>query len=189
MSEHAWTDLNLRLETLQAAGAQALAPAQWHRLQVLRTRSQDQTPTVQAMLRDTAQELLKELETACACAQTHAPVEKAFDHTPSPLAQLVEEMQARGATGQSPRVQQFRQDLRHISVQKKVRTALSKAPQNAGPINSHMLVLRGLELMRSLSPQYLQRFIGYVDTLALLEGLTPAQATPKKATPRKKKSA
>jgi hypothetical protein len=98
-------------------------------------------------------------------------------------------MQARGATGQSPRVQQFRQDLRHISVQKKVRTALSKAPQNAGPINSHMLVLRGLELMRSLSPQYLQRFVGYVDTLALLEGLTLAQATPKKATPRKKKSA
>jgi allophanate hydrolase subunit 1 len=52
-----------------------------------------------------------------------------------------------------------------------------------------MLVLRGLELMRSLSPQYLQRFVGYVDTLALLEGLTPAQVTPKKATPRKKKSA
>lgn len=189
MSEHAWADLNLRLEALQAAGAQALAPAQWHRLQVLRTRSQDQTPTVQAMLRDKAQELLKELETASASAHSHAPVEKAFDHTPSPLAQLVEEMQARGATGQSPRVQQFRQDLRHISVQKKVRTALSKAPQNAGPINSHMLVLRGLELMRSLSPQYLQRFVGYVDTLALLEGLTPAQATPKKATPRKKKSA
>jgi Protein of unknown function (DUF2894) len=189
MSAHTWADLNLRLEALQAVGAQVLAPAQWHHLQVLRTRSLDQTPTVQALLLDKAQDLLKELETTSVSAQTHVPVEKTPDNTPSPLAQLVEEMQVRGATGQSPRVQQFRQDLRHISVQKKVRTALSRAPQNAGPINSHMLVLRGLELMRSLSPQYLQRFVGYVDTLALLEGLTPALAAPKKATPRKKKLA
>jgi hypothetical protein len=189
MSALTWANLNQRLEALQVAGTQVLAPAQWHQLQVLRTRSQDQTPTVQALLLDKAQVLLEELETTNVSAQTYVLVEKTPDITPSPLAQLVEEMQARCATGQSPRVQQFRQDLHKITVQKKVRTALSKAPQNAGPINSHMLVLRALELMRTLSPEYLQRFVSYVDTLAVLEGLTLEKPTVKKTSARKKKSA
>jgi hypothetical protein len=32
-----------------------------------------------------------------------------------------------------------------------------------------MLVLRSLGLMRDLSPDYLNRFMGYVDTLLILE--------------------
>jgi hypothetical protein len=83
----------------------------------------------------------------------------------------------------NPRVAQFRQQLGKISVQKQVTQAIAQAPQNAGPINSHMLVLRSLGLMRDLSPDYLNRFMGYVDTLFFLDSPTTVKAPPKKAVP------
>jgi hypothetical protein len=70
---------------------------------------------------------------------------------------------------ESPRIRQFRKQLRQISVQKQVSQAMAQAPQNAGPINSHMLVLRSLSLMRKASPDYLNRFMAYVDTLLWLD--------------------
>jgi hypothetical protein len=85
-----------------------------------------------------------------------------------------------------PHIVQFRQQLGKISVQKQVTQAIAQAPQNAGPINSHMLVLRSLSLMRDLSPDYLNRFMGYVDTLLFLDMPQTVKATPKKAVPASK---
>ena len=63
--------------------------------------------------------------------------------------------------------------------------ALNQAPKNAGPINSHMLVLRALTLMRDISPDYLNRFTSYVDTLLALNQTEMKKPVPaKKATPR-----
>lgn len=56
-----------------------------------------------------------------------------------------------------------------LSVHKQVAQALAQAPKNAGPINSHMLVLRSLALMRDISPDYLNRFISYADALLCLD--------------------
>jgi hypothetical protein len=50
------------------------------------------------------------------------------------------------------------------AMRKKIRT-LQQAPKNAGPINSHMLVLRSLELMCDTSPDYLDCFMSYAETL------------------------
>ena len=86
----------------------------------------------------------------------------------------------------NPRVAQFRQQLGKMSVQKQVTQAIAQAPQNAGPINSHMLVLRSLGLMRDLSPDYLHRFMGYVDTLLFLDAPATVKASPKKAVPASK---
>jgi len=124
--------------------------------------------------------------------------------TASPLAHLLREMGHTGRatagdlsgkpmpTGQwrpeSPRVQQFRQQLSKISVQKQVTQAIAQAPQNAGPINSHMLVLRSLTVMRDASPDYLNRFMTYLDTLLCLEEAGKTRLTPKKTpakTPKK----
>lgn len=80
----------------------------------------------------------------------------------------------------NPRVAQFRQQLGKMSVQKQVTQAISQAPQNAGPINSHMLVLRSLGLMRDLSPDYLNRFMGYVDTLLFLDAPATVKVNLKK---------
>ena len=66
-------------------------------------------------------------------------------------------------------VHYFRETWGRISADKRVTQALGQAPKNAGPINSHAVALRSLALMRELSPDYLNRFISYVDTLLCLE--------------------
>lgn len=88
----------------------------------------------------------------------------------------------------NPRVAQFRQQLGKIRVQKQVAQAIAQAPQNAGPINSHMLVLRSLGLMRDLSPDYLNRFMGYVDTLLFLEDSGQVNGPSKKSTAKPKRT-
>ena len=78
----------------------------------------------------------------------------------------------------------LRQSLSKLSVDKQVSQALRQAPQNAGPINSHMLMLRSLELMRELSPAYLEHFMTYADTLLGLEHNSmkkPPASKPRKA--------
>ncbi len=75
----------------------------------------------------------------------------------------------------------FRSTWSKLSVDRQVAQALGQAPRNAGPINSHKLVLRSLALMRELSPDYLQRFMSYADTLLCLE-----QGEQEKQTPARK---
>ena len=90
---------------------------------------------------------------------------------------------AAGWRGDRPKVQQFRKQLRKISLQRQVSQAIAQAPQNAGPINSHMLVLRALGLMRDISPDYLNRFMTYVDTLLRLDEAEHSRPTPPRKTP------
>ncbi len=85
-----------------------------------------------------------------------------------------------GWRAESPRVRQFRKQLGQIQVQKQVSQAIAQAPQNAGPINSHMLVLRSLGLIRNASPDYLNRFMAYVDTLLCLDAAGQTKLPPKK---------
>jgi hypothetical protein len=109
---------------------------------------------------------------------------------PSPLAVLLQDMRAPTATQESgtasrglaknPRIEQFRKQLSQIRVQKQVTHAMAQAPQNAGPINSHMLVLRSLGLMRDISPDYLHRFMAHVDTLLCLDEAHQGRLKPKK---------
>ena len=66
-------------------------------------------------------------------------------------------------------IRDFRNTWSKLSIDRQVAQALEQAPANAGPINSHMLVLRSLELMRDISPDYLNRFISYADTLLCLD--------------------
>lgn len=66
-------------------------------------------------------------------------------------------------------IRNFRNTWSKLSVDKQVAQALEQAPKNAGPINSHMLVLRSLALMRDISPDYLNRFMSYADTLLCLD--------------------
>ena len=67
-----------------------------------------------------------------------------------------------------------------MGVQKQVRQAVAQGPQNAGPINSHMLTLRALVLLRECSPQYLERFMTHVDTLLRLEDAHKQPSQPAK---------
>jgi hypothetical protein len=66
-------------------------------------------------------------------------------------------------------IRDFRTTWSKLSADNQVKRALELAPSNAGPINSHSLMLRSLALMRDLAPDYLHRFISHADTLLCLE--------------------
>lgn len=74
-----------------------------------------------------------------------------------------------GARPELKTLRDFRNTWARLSVDNQVAQALKQAPRNAGPINSHMLMLRSLTMMRDISPDYLSRFMTYADTLLCLD--------------------
>lgn len=63
----------------------------------------------------------------------------------------------------------FRETWARISAEVAVDQAAHRAPENAGPLNAHNLVLRTLSLMRELSPDYLRRFMSHTESLLWLD--------------------
>lgn len=63
----------------------------------------------------------------------------------------------------------FRETWARISAETEVDKATHRAPENAGPLNAHNLVLRTLALMRELSPDYLRRFMAHTESLLWLD--------------------
>jgi hypothetical protein len=72
-----------------------------------------------------------------------------------------------------------------------VEQAIARRPAQAGPLNSHMLVLQSLAMMRELSTDYLRHFLVHVETLQWLEqaGSGEAKAAPKAARPARRSRA
>jgi hypothetical protein len=66
-------------------------------------------------------------------------------------------------------VRESRATWARMSVDRQLSQAKKQGPENAGPINSHMLVLRSLAMMQEISPDYLSRIVSYVDTLLSLD--------------------
>jgi hypothetical protein len=73
-------------------------------------------------------------------------------------------------------VRYFKETWTQLSLEQQLTQALAQMPENAGPLNSHMLVLRALILMRDQAPAYLHRFMAYLETLLWFEA--PESATP-----------
>ena len=82
-------------------------------------------------------------------------------------------------------VRLFRESLVKLNSDKLVTRVISEGPESPGPLNPQGLVIKSLSTMRELSPDYLNRFVSYIDTLLWLE---QAGAKPKSAK-RKKKAA
>lgn len=121
-------------------------------------------------------ELVWQLEPALTAASGRSPEQHATSHAT--------------ATGSSAlelkTVRESRATWARLSVDKQLAVAMKQAPINAGPINSHMLVLRSLAMMQAISPDYLSHMISYVDTLLLLDpGELDVPAKRKKAVPAK----
>ena len=181
------------LDALRAAGAARVDAVGWHYIETLASRTQAQSGAARVLLHAKLQEALQRFDarmTAATLPQSHP------EALPSPLATLLQDMgpktapQGSGRTtgwpSENPRIQAFKKQLSQLSVQKQVRQAMAQAPQNAGPINSHMLVLRSLGLMRDISPDYLNRFMAHVDTLLCLEEAGKGKSTPKRTAPSAK---
>ena len=63
----------------------------------------------------------------------------------------------------------FRESWGRMRAQEDVEQAIGRRPGEAGPLNSHNLVVGTLVLMRELSPDYLRRFLSTADALLWLE--------------------
>ena len=72
----------------------------------------------------------------------------------------------------------FRDTWSRLSAERRVTQSLADVPENAGPLNSRRLVHRALVSMRELSPDYLHRFVAYVDALLWLEGVNGRGGAP-----------
>jgi hypothetical protein len=175
----------------------ALDPVGWHYTEQLSQRASEAMGLTRDLLLAKREKALSDMNARWdAKTLRMAPGAEPDAALPSPLAQLLQEMTPASDEAQphksskpnawraeSPRIQQFRKQLGHIRVQKQVTQAMAQAPQNAGPINSHMLVLRSLGLMREASPDYLGRFMVYLDTLLCLDVPIASKQPPKKRRP------
>jgi hypothetical protein len=109
-------------------------------------------------------------------------------NSPGPLAELLGHLSAQ----QSPALNLDAELARVRKLWDKVRTRsqLQQAEINVpemestGPLNSAALVHRATELMRELSPGYLQHFLSYVDDLSWIERLNTAAVPSEREAPR-----
>ena len=98
---------------------------------------------------------------------------------PLPLARLNREHAAtvgEDPEGQMRSVSRFRDAWTRIRTDERVEAALGRAPANAGPLNSHVVVVRTLRMIREISPDYLRRFVAQADALLALEDIAVTAA-------------
>lgn len=159
--EKAGTDIDEARKHYPEAGAQLdnlLATGQFHalRIELEKLKSRQQASPLAKLLRQL--EHVHHAASPSAAAPSPAPVR--------PELKILRESRTTWA---------------RLSVERQLSLAMQQAPRNAGPINSHMLMLRSLELMRDISPDYLGRFMCYADSLLRLgEGLRERNDKPEK---------
>lgn len=174
------------IQALRQIDAHVLDPISFHGVEALHRRASAYEGNVRRNLDIRILELAHTLAKRAAQTSQTASSLAASKHRPAAnealqdlvryLAHNSEPIRLEVVDGESPRaptelkaVANFRNTWSKLSVNKRVETALKNGPQNAGPINSHMVALRSLELMRDISPDYLNRFMTHIDTLMLLD--------------------
>lgn len=176
-----------RLEALRQAG-ERLDPVRLHYLELLSQRIATAPAAVQCVLEGKLDAALTELAQRLAKTQPASCNDEA-PRPPAPLAALNHYLRGLKPPGDSDArpdlasVRRFRETWQRITAEDQVTEAVERGPANAGPLNSHRLVLRTLGLLRDLSPDYLRRFLSHVETLQWLEqaSQTIAPVKPKPA--------
>lgn len=178
------------LASLRETGAHHHDPARFHYLEVLERRLATQPDAVrqrliqrlQVAVQDYAQRVarvaLPEGETPGArpastvLASAHAApltrLNRYIQERTQAQAELVDPEEG-GNASDLKSVRGFSEVWSKIAADQQVVQAVHRGPDNAGPLNSHRLMLRSLTLMRSLSPDYLGRFLAQMETLLWLD--------------------
>jgi hypothetical protein len=172
---------------------------QAHYVAALARRLEAAPEAVQRVLRAKLPEAVRIDAEAQGAAAPAVPPRRARAAPPKPLTPLgqlnqhiASATQAPGATVGRPELRSaraFRETWSRLCAEQDVVQAEQRGPENAGPLNSHMLVLRTLGLMRELSPDYLRHFMSHVDTLLWLDqaGGQLRQPVAKPKAPRSRK--
>lgn len=176
------------LASLRAVGAHQLDPARFCYLEALARRIDSQPDAVQRILQSKLQQAVDAyaalVRTPGTSQEIQSPVAAGVDSTPSPspLLQLNRYIAARtqtelarhptedgGSSSDMKSVRRFSEVWSKVAAEQRVVQAVERGPENAGPLNSHRLMLRSLTLMRELSPDYLGRFLAQMEALLWLD--------------------
>ncbi|MDP2262639.1 MAG: DUF2894 domain-containing protein [Hydrogenophaga sp.] len=209
------------VSSLREAGAQRLDPVRFRYLEALAQRLGSAPASVQPILAGKLQQALDAYPVLPAAGSATAVAPRAHAAgaaSCAPLAELNRYLaearraavragdaasggrdagaaEAAAAGDELLSARRFRETWSRIAAEEQVVRAVGRGPENAGPLNSHQLVLRTLALMRDLSPDYLRRFLAQADALLWLEKTQaklparPRAAAPRARTPRQKKPA
>jgi len=173
--------LRARIAQLGSRGAARVDPARYAHLQALTARLASQRDDVRAVLQARVCAAIDALGARLPqAAQDLAPVAlpevmPRRARVPTPAKQPVRQpslprtSDAPDGAGELASVIRFRRAWNSGRAQERVAAAAARMPYNAGPLNSHMLVLQSLEMMRGLPGDYLRRFLTHVESLQWLE--------------------
>lgn len=216
-------DIGAMVAAALARGEQRFDPVRFRFIEAMAKRATAHGGEARRMLDDKVATLLAAYDEDRAKAQPTSTVEQETAAGPSPLAELAEHIarhapmlgnapaapaaaaKAGAATKASAAppapelksIRYFQSTWSRLSADRRLTQSLSKVPENAGPLNSHHLVHRSLTLMHNLSPEYLNRFMAYVDALSWVDQLNagggaaaaaPSSAAGSRAEPAKKSS-
>jgi hypothetical protein len=171
------------LDALRERGAARWAPVRFHLAESLARRAAAHAGAARRVLDDKLARLLDKLATTgdashepaqepAAARSGHGALGELVAHAASrkpPVSVSAKAREATLAPADAGTVQFFKRTWSRLSADQRLAQSRASLPENAGPLNSHHLVHRSLVLMRELSPEYLERFVGYVDALQWLE--------------------
>lgn len=184
------------IAALRERGAEGFDPVRFRFIEALARRAEMYQGDARQLLDGRLAEVLEEY--TARFEQAQGKIEKAADEQESPLAELAAYIaqcspvdagirvapEGESSTNSPAEtsaelksVRYFRDTWAKLSVDQQLTQALAQAPENAGPLNSHLLMLRAFERMRDLSPEYLNRFMSYVDALLWLDQADSGKAT------------
>ncbi|NRF67582.1 DUF2894 domain-containing protein [Aquincola sp. S2] len=172
------SDPGLILAALRERGAQRFEPVRFRFIEALARRAAAHEGAVKRVLDERLAALVAayvEQHDTAAPAAACSPQRPAPSYR-GPLAELA----GAGRPAELQALAYFRSTWARLRIHRQLRQSLAKVPENAGPLNSHRLVLRALQAMREVSPAYLDRFMPYVDALLWLELAGSARPEPPK---------
>ena len=202
-------DWQARLDTLQASGADHHDPVRFAYLVALTRRAAMAAEPVRQLLMAKTAALADELAAQPRPARAASPESAAPSPLAELLAYISQQAHVQSDTtqpatasvtvnrnfrpnSQNPSagnpsaaelksVAYFRTTWSRLSTEQQLTQTLAQAPANAGPMNSQHLVLRSLEAMRDISPDYLQNFMSYIDALIWLDHADPTRPAASRA--------
>jgi hypothetical protein len=193
------TEFQVTLDALRSSGAAANDPVRFAYLEALARRAAGQPEAIRKSLCLKLSAAADDLATRPAARPAKPPTETAPADTTGPLAELLAYIgqlsheppeAAKDAsadrTRQAPELKsiaRFRDEWSKLSAEQQFTQTLAQAPENAGPMNAQHLVLRSLQVMRDIAPDYLQGFMSYIDTLIWLEHAAPTRPAASRPAP------
>ncbi len=155
-----------------------------HLLQRLQQKEADRAQPHRQALVLLSRELLRDSSLTQAGAGPASLNDRLTQQENRATAQLSDPDDATETTGELSAIRLFRESWTKINANNIVDQALKQGPKNAGPLNPENLAIRSLATMRTLSPQYTNRFISYADTLLWLQQVSERNNKRKKSAKR-----